>query len=85
VVDAGKSSRRAGFLIACEEQQDSSEMSKLLTGLLGTLWGGGLLYYWAWVKAGFNPVGIFLGAFIFAGGVWYLYLWWRGRPAKSQP
>jgi hypothetical protein len=67
-----------------KESQDISEMSKLLTGLLGTLWGGGLLYYWVWAKAGFSPVGIFLGAFIFAGGAWYLYLWWRERQAKRQ-
>lgn len=60
-------------------------LSKLIIGLIGIFWGGGLLYYWLLVKSGFNPVGLFVGGCLFAGGGYYLYQWWNARQGGSSP
>ncbi len=51
------------------------KMRKLISGLVGILWGGAMLVYWGLAKGAENTGGIAIGAVIFVAGLYYLNRW----------
>jgi len=59
-------------------------MRKLISGLVGLIWGGALLYFWGIAKGFENLSGIAIGAVMFIAGLYYLIQWKKERAIKSQ-
>jgi hypothetical protein len=54
-------------------------MRKLLSGLIGVVWGGSMLYFWGIVKGFEKPSAVGIGAVMFIAGIYYIIKWKKER------
>ena len=50
-------------------------MRKLISGIIGVIWGASLLIHWGVINNAQNAIGVAIGAVLFIGGVYYIFLW----------
>ena len=50
-------------------------MRKLISGLIGSIWGAVMLVHWGILKGAENLNGVALGAVLFIAGIYYLIQW----------